>query len=268
MTGGERISTGIAGLDLLLGGGLFPGRPYLVTGPNGSGRTLLSLQFLLEGIRRGEPVLLVAVDEPPHEILENVRSLGWDLSKIHTMDATPGQLAYRRLGDLQEIKSLHDVKAMQDLGENLRRPNQATDEISMQSIYLKLRRQMDVLPARRVVLDSLTSIRHFALRASPDKQAERTEIQSLLRFLSEKEATTLVTARPPRENELTPEQLLCRGEIVLRREWRGHGTIRTLRVGRFRGGAHDADEHPFTIDAKGIRVETGVPATITSAVLP
>lgn len=250
----ERVTTGVPGLDPLLGGGFFPGRPYLVTGPNGSGRTLFGLQFLLEGIRKGEPVLLVAVDEPPHEILENVRSFGWDLSKIHTMDATPGQLQYRRLGDLQEIKSLHEVRSMQEMGESARRSSPATDEISIQSIYLKLRRQMEVLPARRVVIDSMTSIRHFALRASSDKQAERTEIQSLLRFLSEREATVLVTSRPPEDRELTPEQVLARGEIVLSREWHGHGTRRSLRIRRFRGSAHDGDEHPLEIRKEGLVV--------------
>src|SRR5271157_1863287 len=85
-----RVPTGIPGLDRMLGGGLRPGRPYLVTGGTGSGKTLLGLTFLLEGIRRGEEVLLVAVDEPPSEIVENVNSLGWDLMAVKTLDANPG----------------------------------------------------------------------------------------------------------------------------------------------------------------------------------
>jgi circadian clock protein KaiC len=253
-----RAPTGIPGLDRMLHGGLPRGRPYLLTGPNGSGRTLLGLQFLIEGIRRGEPVLLVAVDEPPTEILENVRAFGWDLSKIHTLDANPGQMAYRRLGNVQEIKSLGEIRSMGDAGE-AKKPQSSSEDITMQSIYLRLRRQMEVLPARRVVIDSMTSIRHFALRVTGDPQADRTEIQSLLRFLSEKEVTTLVTALPSPATELSPEQILCRGEIVLRRDWHGNSMRRTIQVSRLRGSDHDGDEHPVSIGPDGIKVEDGVP---------
>src|SRR5271170_3851691 len=101
-----RVSTGTPGLDRMLGGGLFPGRPYLVTGGTGSGKTLLALRFLLEGLNNGEQVLLVAVDEPPTEIVENVRAFGWDLSAVRTLDANPGIKGMKRLADVQEIKAL------------------------------------------------------------------------------------------------------------------------------------------------------------------
>ncbi len=252
----NRVSTGVPGLDRMLRNGLIPGRPYLVTGASGSGKTTLGLQFLLEGIRREEAVLLVAVDEPPYEIMENVNTFGWDLSRIHTLDANPGTAGFRRLGDVQEIKSLHDVKSMQDLSEKARRA-QTSEEVSIQSIYLKLRKQMETVHFQRVVIDSMTSIRHFALRQGEDLQAERTEIQSLLRFLSEQGATTLVMAQPTEPDELTPEEILCRGSVVLTKEWTGHSTRRAIQVSRFRGSAHDADAHPFTIGPDGIRVEVG-----------
>ena len=254
-----RAGSGVAGLDRMMHGGFPVGRPYLVTGPNGSGRTLLGLQFLLEGLRHGEPVLLVAVDEPPHEILENVRTFGWDLSKVHTLDANPGQLAYRRLGSVQEIKSLQEVRSMQELGD--RKPSSSTTEdITLQSIYLRLRRQLEVLPARRLVIDSMTSIRHFALRATGEQQTDRTEIQSLLRFLAEREVTTLITALPPAGGELTPEQILCRGELMLRREWSGPSMRRTMQVLRMRGTAHDTEERRFTISSEGLHVDDAAPA--------
>ncbi len=253
-----RTTTGIPGLDRMLKGGYPPGRPYLITGPNGSGRTLMGLQFLMEGIRHGEPVLLVAVDEPPHEIMENVRAFGWDLSKIHTLDANPGQLAYRRLGSVQEIKSLQEVRSMQELGDQRRAPAQ-TEDITMQSIYLRLRRQLETLPVRRLVIDSMTSIRHFALRATGEQQTDRTEIQSLLRFLAEKEVTTLITALPPPSHELTPEQVICRGEVLLRKEWSGPMMKRTIQILRMRGTPHDTEEHTLTIGADGIRVEDETP---------
>src|SRR5208282_3870197 len=98
-----RVPTGIPGLDRMLGGGLIAGRPYLVTGGTGSGKTLLGLTFLLEGMRRGEELLLVAVDEPPNEIVEHVRSLAWDLCSFKTLDANPGRRGIKRNMAVQEI---------------------------------------------------------------------------------------------------------------------------------------------------------------------
>ncbi|MCI4346330.1 MAG: hypothetical protein L3K07_06210 [Thermoplasmata archaeon] len=247
-----RVSTGIPGLDRMLGGGLIAQRPYLVTGGTGSGKSLLGLTFLLEGIRRGEDVLLVAVDEPPNEILENVRAFSWDLSAIHTLDANPGQRAIRRMHDVQEIKALGDLKAMRDLGD---RKNPAdAEEVSMQSIHLKLRQQMQMRPFRRVLVDSMTSIRRFALKASIDPQAERTETQSLLRFLSEREATTLITATPGSPAHLAAEEILTRGEILLTRKWIGDRSVRQIKILRMRGSAHDYERRPFTITPSGIVV--------------
>lgn len=246
-----RVSSGVAGLDRMLGGGLLQGRPYLITGGVGSGKSLLALSFLLEGIRRGEEVLLVAVDEPPNEIMENVRSFAWDLSAVRTLDANPGVKAIRRLADVQEIKALGDVRTMKDISGETRRGSES-DDISIQSIHLKLRQQMQGHPFTRVVVDSITSIRRFAVKASTDLQAERTEIQSLLRFLSEAEVTTLITATPGNPGLLTPEEVLTRGEILLTRKWIADRSVRQLKIVRLRGSAHDPERRPFTITDRGI----------------
>ena len=248
-----RVSIGISGLDRMLGGGLLQGRPYLMTGGVGSGKTLIALSFLLEGLRRGEEVLLVAVDEPPNEIVENVRPLGWDLSAVRTLDANPGVKAIRRLADVQEIRALGDVRTMKDLSGEARRANDS-DDISVQSIHLKLRQQMTGHPFTRVVVDSITSIRRFAVKAAADSQAERTEIQSLLRFLSEQEVTTLITSTPGNPGLLTPEEILTRGEILLTRKWIGDRSVRQLKIVRMRGSAHDPERRPFGISDRGVVV--------------
>jgi len=248
-----RVSIGIPGLDRMLGGGLLAGRPYLVTGGVGSGKTLLGLSFLLEGLRRNEEVLLVAVDEPPSEIVENVREFGWDLSTIRTLDANPGTKAIRRLADVQEIKALGEVRSMRELTAEARRTGESED-ISVQSIHLKLRQQMSGHPFSRVLVDSITSIRRFAMKASPDPQAERTEIQSLLRFLSEQEVTTLITATHGNPGLLTAEEILTRGEILLTRKWVGDRSVRQLKIVRVRGSAHDPERRPFAITNQGIIV--------------
>jgi circadian clock protein KaiC len=248
-----RVSTGVPGLDRMLGGGLVAGRPYLVTGGVGSGKTLLALRFLLEGLGRDEEVLLVAVDEPPSEIVENVRSFGWDLSSVRTLDANPGVKAIRRMSDVQEIKGLGDVRSMRELTSEQRRPADS-DDISIQSIHLKLRQQMANHSFRRVVVDSITSVRRFAVKVSTDPQGERTEIQSLLRFLSEQEATTLITATPGNPGLLTAEEILTRGEILLTRKWVGDRSVRQIKIVRMRGSAHDPERRPFAITSRGIVV--------------
>ena len=247
----RRVSTGIPGLDRMLGGGLIEGRPYLVTGGTGSGKTLLGLTFLLEGLRREEEVLLVAVDEPPSEILENVLSFGWDLSQIKTLDANPGTRAFKRMAAVQEIRTMTDLKSMRDLSHEGKRSTEV-EEIAVQGIQLKLRQQMAGVPFRRVLVDSMTSIRRFAIKASPDPQAERTEIQSLLRFLSEAGVTTLITAAPSDPGVLTPEEILTRGEILLTRKWVGDRSVRQIKIVRMRGYAHDPERRPFAITNQGI----------------
>ena len=249
----ERVATGIPGLDRMLGGGLMAGRPYLVTGSTGSGKSLLGLTFLLEGLRRGEEVLLVAVDEPPTEIMENVRSFGWDLSAVKTLEANPGTHAIKRNVAVQEIRTMTDLKSLRDLSTDARQASQ-TEEISIQSIQLKLRQQMAGKPFTRVLVDSITSIRRFAIKSSVDPQAERTEIQSLLRFLSEAGATALITATPSNPSVLNAEEILTRGEILLTRKWIGDRSVRQIKIVRMRGAAHDPERRPFAITPQGIVV--------------
>lgn len=246
-----RVPTGIPGLDRMLGGGLIRGRPYLVTGGTGSGKTLLGLTFLLEGVRRGEEVLLVAVDEPPGEIVENVRSLAWDLSSIKTLDANPGTRGIKRNMAVQEIRAMNDLRSMRDLSSDAKRSGEVED-IAIQGIQLKLRQQMSDIPFKRVLVDSITSIRRFAVKSSVDPQAERTEIQSLLRFLSEVGVTTLITATPSNPGLLTAEEVLTRGEILLTRKWVGDRSIRQVKIVRMRGCAHDPERRPFVITTQGI----------------
>ena len=246
----DRVSIGVPGLDRMLGGGLIPGRPYLETGGSGSGKTLLALSFLLEGLRHDEDVLLVAVDEPPAEIVENVRRLAWDLSRIRTLDANPGTRAIKRLADVQTIRTLTDLKSMKEIAQEGKRQSDV-DEISIQSIHLKLRQQMKEVPFRRVVVDSISTLRRFAIKATQDHQAERSEIQSLLRFLSERAVTTLITATPGNPAHLAPEEVLTRGEILLTRKWIGDRSVRQAKIVRMRGSAHDPERRPFVITDAG-----------------
>ena len=111
---------------------------------------------------------------------------------------------------------------------------------------------MSDVPFRRVLVDSITSIRRFAVKSSVDPQAERTEIQSLLRFLSEAGVTALITATPSDPGLLNPEEVLTRGEILLTRKWVGDRSVRQIKIVRMRGCAHDPERRPFAITSQGI----------------
>src|SRR2546430_470259 len=79
----DRVKTGVVGLDTMLNGGLLPARPYVISGPTGSGKTILALHFLLEGLRQQEPCLLVTLDEPPIEVKANMGTFGWNLDRLN-----------------------------------------------------------------------------------------------------------------------------------------------------------------------------------------
>ncbi|MCJ2532295.1 MAG: circadian clock protein KaiC, partial [Candidatus Thermoplasmatota archaeon] len=84
---GERVRTGIEGLDQMLNGGLIPHRPYIVSGPSGSGKSTLCMQFLLQGLREGQQGLFVALEEPPNEVRYNMESFGWKVGDVEILDA-------------------------------------------------------------------------------------------------------------------------------------------------------------------------------------
>src|SRR2546427_12705586 len=92
----DRVTTGVAGLDAMLGGGLIPARPYVVSGPTGAGKTILAMQFLASGLAKGEAGLMVTLDEPPNEVKANVVAFGWNLDRLKILDATPHIQAQQR----------------------------------------------------------------------------------------------------------------------------------------------------------------------------
>src|SRR2546426_3627193 len=92
----DRVKTGVAGLDTMLNGGLLPARPYVISGPTGSGKTILSAHFLLEGLGQHEACLLVTLDEPPIEVKSNMATFGWNLDRLKILDATPDVRAHKR----------------------------------------------------------------------------------------------------------------------------------------------------------------------------
>lgn len=229
-----KSATGIAGLDEITFGGLPKGRATLVTGGAGSGKTLLGIEFLVQGIRQfNEPGVLVAFEETAAALTENVRSLGFELDRL----VARKQLAidYVRL-ERSEI--------------------QETGEYDLEGLFVRLGHAIDSVRAKRVVIDTLEVL--FAGLSDPG--ILRAELRRLFRWLTDRGVTAIITAeRGPVSDRggLTRhglEEFVSDCVIVLDHRVSEQITTRRLRVVKYRGSAHGTNEYPFLIDAHGITV--------------
>ncbi len=249
----HRMSTGIEGMDQMLDGGLIPGRPYVVAGSYGSGKTTFCVQFLQQGVRQGERALFVSIDEPPAELRENVRFLGWDVGKIRILDVHPAAKAYSKRVSLVEVAAQRAVGSLRDARADAKTESmkQMSPDLSPQSLQLMLKQELQEVKYSRVVIDSLTSLK----RLSGEGEDSDTGIMSLLRFLSEANVTSLIVTDLPDPTVLEPEMFLSRGIIKFHRLMVASKTERCVSVEKFRGSAHDSLPRPLTITKSGVAVD-------------
>ncbi len=246
-----KIPTGITGLDRMLRGGLLPGRPYLVVGPPGSGKTTLSLEFLLRGVRDGEEVLYVTLEEPPNEIRADFRGLGPDLLRIWVFDAIPDVMRYEK-APFKDIAAVRSATQLGSYPESIRKTGEFTSvEVTFSALIQTLKMETVRRLYTRLVVDSLTALEFFCMKGFDEQQGA----QAFLRFLSDLGITTLLTVETPLEDLPSAERLLARGELHLF-QWDVEGkTVRALGVEKFRGSGHDVRLHPFRLSAHGLDVD-------------
>ena len=245
-----RVSTGIPSLDAMLDGGLVAHRPYLIVGPSGTGKTTMAIQFLCEGVRRKERVLLVTLEEPPNEARVNHRGLEPLLDRVEVFDAIPDIMRYERT-PFKDIASVRTAIPFAQVPGRIRQsPELASVEVTITALEQMLRTEVIRKGYTRLVIDSLTALQYFCMKGfDPIGGA-----QSLLRFLSDLRVTTLITVESPLEEVETPERMLARGEIRLFR-WELDGqTVRAVGVEKFRGSSHDVRLHPYRIGPQGIDI--------------
>jgi len=249
----ERVCTGISGLDEMLEGGLIRARPYVVSGTSGSGKTTFGIQFLHQGVKQGERALLVAIDEPPSEIRENFRALGWDVGKIRILDVHPTAKSYSKRVSLVEVAAQRSVGALREAAPNAKSEalKQASPEISIQSLQLMLKQELQDIKYARVVIDSVTSLK----KLSEGMEDTRSSISSLLRFVSESEVTALIITDLPDPAELESEIFLARGEVRLHKRMVANRIDRFVTIEKFRGSDHDTMPRPMTLSERGITVD-------------
>jgi circadian clock protein KaiC len=225
-----KCRTGIQGLDEITGGGLPRGRPTLVCGGAGCGKTLLGAEFLVRGATQfDEPGVLMAFEETETELKANVASLGFDLA-----------------GLVRRKKILIDFVHIE------RSEIQESGEYDLEGLFIRLNHAIDSIGAKRVVLDTLEVL--FA--SLPNEAVLRAELRRLFRWLKDKGVTAVITAERGRE-QLTRhglEEYVSDCVILLDHRVNDQIATRHLRVIKYRGALHGTNEFPFLIGDEGISV--------------
>ncbi|HEX8251622.1 MAG TPA: circadian clock protein KaiC [Thermoanaerobaculia bacterium] len=228
-----KAPTGIAGLDELTGGGLPRGRTTLLVGGSGSGKTILALQFLVNGAQQeDEPGIFVAFEETPARIIANAETFGWNLP------------ALQRSG-----LAFIDAQPAPDLVQS------GTFDLS--GMLAALGAKVEELDAKRIVFDALDIV----LALLPDSSAQRREIYRLHAWLLERELTGVVTLKGDSDGErgtvgqpLSFIQFMVDCAVILNHTVVLGVSQRNLRVQKYRGSAFDENESPFLIGKNGFEV--------------
>ena len=234
--------TGITGLDEITGGGIPQGRPTLVCGGTGCGKTLLSMEFIVRGaIQYGEPGVFIAFEEKIEELAANVASLGFDLQKLQK-------------DKLLKMDYIHLDRA--EIEE--------TGAYDLEGLFIRIGYAIDSIGAKRVVLDTLENLFGNLL----DQGILRAELRRLFQFLKDKGVTAVITAEKG-EGTLTRnglEEYVSDCVILLEHRISAQISTRLLRIVKYRGSVHGTNEYPFLIDEEGISVLPVTSLTLSAEV--
>jgi circadian clock protein KaiC len=225
-----KAPSGIQGLDEITGGGLPRGRPTLVCGGAGCGKTLFAMEFLVRGATEyGEPGVFMAFEETSEELAANVASLGFDVKKLERQKKLA--IDYVRV-ERSEIEE--------------------TGEYDLEGLFVRLQHAIETVGAKRVVLDTIESL--FA--GLPNPLVLRSELRRLFRWLKDRGMTVVITGEKG-EGTLTRqglEEYVSDCVIFLDHRVTEQTSTRRLRVVKFRGSIHGTNEYPFIIDESGFSI--------------
>src|SRR5438034_4954243 len=225
-----KAPTGVPGLDEITNGGLPRGRPTLVCGGAGCGKTLLAMEFLVRGaLEYDEPGVFMSFEETTDDLVENAQSLGFDLRRL---------TARRRL--LLDYVHLERNKLME------------SGDYDLEGLFIRLGHAIETIRAKRVVLDTIEVL----FSGLSDSFVVRAELARLFQWLKTKRVTAIVTGE--REGEhLTRhglEEYVSDCVIVLDQRVKEQSATRRLRIVKYRGSSHGNNEMPFLIDDHGVSV--------------
>jgi circadian clock protein KaiC len=226
----RKTATGISGLDEVTAGGLPTGRPTLVCGPAGCGKTLLAMEFLVRGIIEfGEPGVFVSFEETVDDLVENVASMGFDLPRLQNDGVLVMEHINLAAGDVEEAGAWN-----------------------LEGLFIRLGAAIDEVGAKRVVLDTIETL--FA--AFENAVLLRSELRRLFGWLKDRGVTAVVTGERG-EGSLTRhgiEEYVSDCVIVLDHRVSEQTSTRRLRVLKYRGTLHGTNEYPFLIGRYGVSV--------------
>jgi circadian clock protein KaiC len=226
----KKAPTGISGFDLITSGGLPAGRPSIVCGGPGCGKTMFAMEFLVRGAMEfNEPGVLLTFEETGDEMTRNVASLGFDLPALVRRKKISIDYVRVEPSEIQE-----------------------TGEYDLEALFIRLQYAVDSIGAKRVALDTLEAV----FSGFSNAGTLRAEIRRLFRWLKDRNLTTVVTAERG-EGSLTRyglEEYVSDCVIFLDHRVTEQISTRRMRIVKYRGSAHGTDEYPFLIDHKGFSV--------------
>jgi circadian clock protein KaiC len=225
----RKVLTGITGFDEITDGGLAEGRPTLVCGGPGCGKTLFGLAFLTHGAARGEPGVFVTFEENEQDLVENVASLGYDLEKL---------IRRKRLA----IEYIRVERA--EIEE--------TGEYDLEGLFIRLDHALRSIGARRIVLDTIESL----FSGLSNTGVLRAELRRLFAWLKDRGITAVITGERGTVTLTRQglEEYVSDCVIALDHRTKDQISTRRLRVVKYRGSSHGTNEYPFLIDRYGIAV--------------
>lgn len=243
-----KAPTGIQGLDEITGGGLPKGRPTLVCGNAGCGKTLLAMEFLVRGATQyNEPGVFMAFEETAKDLTQNVASLGFDLTDLIARKKMVLDFVYVERSEIDE-----------------------TGEYDLEGLFIRLGLAIDSIGAKRVALDTIETL--FAGFSNP--LILRAELRRLFRWLKDKGVTAVITGERG-DATLTRqglEEYVSDCVIVLDHRVSAQTASRRLRVVKYRGSSHGTNEYPFLIDEEGFSVmpvtSLGLQHTVSTERIP
>jgi circadian clock protein KaiC len=225
-----KAPTGIQGLDEITEGGFPQGRPTLICGSAGCGKTLMAMEFLVRGASEfNEPGVFFAFEESPEELTENVRSLGFDLKELERQRKLYLEYVHIEPSEMEE-----------------------TGEYDLEGLFIRLGYAIDSIGAKRVVLDTIETL----FGGLSNQALLRAELRRLFRWLKDRGVTAVITGERG-DGTLTRqglEEYVSDCVILLDHRVVDQVSTRRLRIVKYRGTTHGTNEYPFLIDENGIDV--------------
>jgi circadian clock protein KaiC len=226
----QKCPTGIKGLDEITGGGLPQGRPTLVCGGTGCGKTLLAMEFLVRGATEyGEQGVYMSFEEKTEELSKNFASLGFDLNDLVTRKKLALDYVHVDRSEIEE-----------------------TGIYDLEGLFVRVGYAIDAIGAKRVVLDTIETL----FSGFSNEMVLRSELKRLFSFLKDRGVTAIITGEQG-EQTLTRfglEEYVADCVIFLNHKVAEQVATRRLRIVKYRGSAHGTNEYPFLIDEQGFSV--------------